>query len=722
MKNWIIAIGALGLIACEPAVENEHAMDKEAKTMSDMTAMSDKSDMKQQADDSRIWLEEVEGEKPLAWVREQNARALAKLEADPRFAKLQADALAVVNATDKITYGRHRGGFVYNFWQDADHVRGLWRRAPLGEYVIGNPNWDVLIDFDALSAAEGENWVYKGNSCLPPSYDRCMINLSRGGKDAAVRREFDIASKSFVEGGFEIPEAKGSIAWVDADTLLVGTDWGGDTMTTSGYPFVLKLWERGNDLSSAKEMLRGDKADVGVWPFRVEIDDEAFMFASEASTFYDTTVWYLPEDSAPVKLPIPSKTSFRGVFSGQAIISLEEQWSHNGTNWPKGTVVSFDLKSFMQTGVISKVYQVVLPDARSSVDSISAARSSLIVAMLENVASKVFSYKFDGSSWTATQLDLPENGNIGISSVNAHSDVIFANMESFLRPDSLMMVNVPQNTSKVIQSLPERFDTGNLVVEQLTATSKDGTEVPYFVVRNKDTKMDGTTPTLLYAYGGFQVSMQPTYSGTLGKLWLENSGAYVLANIRGGGEFGPNWHQAGLKMKRQVIYDDFIAVAEDLIANKLTSPKHLGIRGGSNGGLLMGVMYTQRPDLWNAVLSQVPLLDMMRYHKLLAGASWMGEYGNPDDPDEGAFLKSISPYHNVDADTDYPLMFLMTSTKDDRVHPAHARKMGHLLGELDKPFLYYENIDGGHSAAANLKESAKREALGYVFLMQQLMD
>jgi len=401
---------------------------------------------------------------------------------------------------------------------------------------------------------------------------------------------------------------------------------------------------------------------------------------------------------------------------------LEEAWEHGGKTWPQGAVVSFGLKSFMETGVIEQVFEVVIPDVRSSIDGISAIRSSLVIAMLENVNSKVFSYTFDGETWSSSALDLPENGNIGISSSNAYSDVIYANMESFLQPDSLMRVDVPNNTSSIIRALPDRFDGQNLVVEQLEAISKDGTKVPYFVVRHQDTKMDGTTPTLLYGYGGFQISLQPSYSATLGKLWLENGGAYVLANIRGGGEFGPAWHQAGLKMERQVIYDDFIAVAEAVIASKLTTPKHLGIRGGSNGGLLMGVMYTQRPDLFNAVLCQVPLLDMLRFHKLLAGASWMGEYGNPDDPDEGAYLQSMSPYHNVDVAQTYPEMFLMTSTKDDRVHPAHARKMGHLLDELGKPFLYYENIDGGHSAAANLGETARREALSYTFLMQQLMD
>jgi len=715
MKKWILGSAVLVLAACGQTTEVNDEMTK-APEPTPVETQTPKGD-------TRIWLEEVEGEKPLEWVRGENARSLARLEADPRYAELNAEALAIVNATDKIAYGGHRGDYVYNFWQDATHVNGLYRRTSMAEYEAGDPVWETVLDVDALSKTENENWVYRGMNCLAPAYEKCMVTLSRGGKDAAVRREFDMASKSFVAGGFELPEAKGGVVWADADTLLVATDWQeGSTMTTSGYPFVVKRWARGSALNSASDVLRGDKDDVGVFPFRVEMDGMGYMFASEADTFYDTSWWYMPTNAAPMQVPVPSKTSFRDVFAGQAIFSLEEAWEHGGKTWPQGAVVSFGLKSFMETGVIEQVFEVVIPDVRSSIDGISAIRSSLVIAMLENVNSKVFSYTFDGETWSSSALDLPENGNIGISSSNAYSDVIYANMESFLQPDSLMRVDVPNNTSSIIRALPDRFDGQNLVVEQLEAISKDGTKVPYFVVRHQDTKMDGTTPTLLYGYGGFQISLQPSYSATLGKLWLENGGAYVLANIRGGGEFGPAWHQAGLKMERQVIYDDFIAVAEAVIASKLTTPKHLGIRGGSNGGLLMGVMYTQRPDLFNAVLCQVPLLDMLRFHKLLAGASWMGEYGNPDDPDEGAYLQSMSPYHNVDVAQTYPEMFLMTSTKDDRVHPAHARKMGHLLDELGKPFLYYENIDGGHSAAANLGETARREALSYTFLMQQLMD
>ena len=674
------------------------------------------------AADPRLWLEDIEGKRALAWVEGQNARTLAKVQADPLYQSNFNEALAIADASDKIPYGAHRGGYVYNFWQDGDHVHGLWRRTSMAGYVSGNPPWQTLLDLDALSDAEGENWVYKGVDCLSPDYQHCMLTLSRGGKDAAVRREFDIARKSFVNDGFIIPEAKGGTAWEDEDTLVAGTDWGQGSMTTSGYPFVLKRWQRGTALADAQELLRGEKTDVGVWPVRIELGERPVMFAVRAVTFYQSQYFWLPETGAPVRLPVPAKSSFEGVYKSQAVFSLDQDWTPKagGTTFAKGALVSFSLEDFMRNKALGAVHLVVQPDERSAIESVAVARSALIVNMLQNVISKVYAYDFDDGKWNGKALELPHNSAISVTSVNRNSDIVFANVESFLRPDALWYVNLEDHTAKPVYTLPERFDASGLMVEQHQATSKDGTLVPYFIVHRKDMKRDGTNPTLLYGYGGFAVSMRPSYSGTLGKLWLEQGGTYVLANIRGGGEFGPKWHQAGLKTHRQRIYDDFIAVAEDLIARKITSPRHLGIRGGSNGGLLMGVMYTERPDLWNAVLCQVPLLDMMRYNKLLAGASWMGEYGDPADPVEGAFLRSISPYHNVHADRDYPQIFLMTSTKDDRVHPGHARKFAKLLQDEGKDFLYYENTNGGHSAAANLRETARREALGFTWLRQRL--
>ncbi|MCR9266885.1 MAG: prolyl oligopeptidase family serine peptidase, partial [Alphaproteobacteria bacterium] len=576
-----------------------------------------------------------------------------------------------------------------------------------------------------LSETEETNWVWRGANCLAPDYDRCILTLSDGGSDAAVRREFDISDRAFVEDGFVTPEAKGGVSWVDADTVMVGLATSEADSTTSGYPSVTYRWERGTDLSEATEALRGDRTDVGLFSFRVEdVDGTVYMMASEADTFYETTWWYLPEGSEPVQLPLPAKSTIQELYAGELVFTVEEDWTPvaDGPTYESGSLLSFTFADFAETGELPAVKTVFVPGPRQSLGSIGATASALLVAIDENVVGGLEAFHYADGQWTSDTVPVPDNMTISLGSTNMHEDIAFMNAEGFLTPDTLYTVNAAELEVEPIKSIPERFNTEGLIVEQLEAESTDGTMVPYFVVRHEDTVMDGTTPTLLYAYGGFQVSIRPSYSGSRGRLWLENGGAYVVANIRGGGEFGPSWHQAGLKMNRQRIYDDLISVAEDMHSRGLTSPRHTGVYGGSNGGLLTGVMYTQRPDLWNAVVSAVPLLDMLRYHTLLAGASWMGEYGDPSDPDEGAFLRSISPYHNVDANGEYPELYLFTSTRDDRVHPGHARKMAHLLEELGHDYLYYENTAGGHSAAANLAESARRDALLYTFLMQKLMD
>ena len=473
------------------------------------------------------------------------------------------------------------------------------------------------------------------------------------------------------------------------------------------------------------EVVRGDREDVGLFAFRVEDSDgTVYMMASEADTFYDTTWWYLPSDGEAVQLPLPSKSSIQDMYQGELVFTVEEAWTpvEGGETFPQGALLSFTMADFVATGELPEVKTVYVPGPRQSLGNIGATRSALLVAIDENVVGGLEAFHYADGNWTSDTVPVPANMTIQLSGTNREEDIAFMNAEGFLTPDSLYTVDAAALEVEQIKSIPDRFNTDGLIVEQLEARSDDGTMIPYFVVRRQDTVMDGTTPTLLYAYGGFQVSIRPSYSGSRGRLWLENGGAYVVANIRGGGEFGPAWHQAGLKMNRQRIYDDLISVAEDMHSRGLTSPRHTGVYGGSNGGLLTGVMYTQRPDLWNAVVPAVPLLDMLRFHTLLAGASWMGEYGNPEDPDEGGFLRSISPYHNVDANGDYPEIYLYTSTRDDRVHPGHARKMAHLLEETGHDYLYYENTAGGHSAAANLAETARRDALLYTFLMQKLMD
>jgi prolyl oligopeptidase len=674
--------------------------------------------------EAHLWLEEVEGAEALDWVRAQNTRTLGVLEADPRYQTLYDDALAILNASDKIAYPNYRGGWVYNFWQDEASVRGIWRRTRLDSYRTDAPVWETLLDFDKLAADEGANWVFKGASCLSPTYEKCLISLSDGGKDASVVREFDIAKKAFVDGGFVMPEAKSGTAWIGADALLVATSWGEGSLTESGYPFIVKRWTRGAELAAAEELIRGTTTDVGVWPAAFEVAPGVFEpMAVRAVSFFETEYHWLGGET-PVKLNLPLKSSPSTLFDGQLVFSIEEDWTPNegGQTFAQGSLLSVDWDALKTGASPLPVETVYVPDARSALEGASASRSKLVVSVIENVVGKAYAFERKDGAWTSSPIPLPDNSTIGVASINNDSDIAFINVEGMLTPDSLYEVDLAAMSVAPVKSLPAWFDASGMVAEQLEASSKDGTKVPYFVVRPKDMVMDGTAPTLLYGYGGFQVTMNPTYSAVRGKLWLENGGVFVLANIRGGGEFGPAWHQAGLKTNRQVIYDDFIAVAEDLIARKITTPRHLGIQGGSNGGLLMGVMFNQRPDLWNAVICQVPLLDMMRYHLLLAGASWVGEYGNPDDPVEGAFLKTISPYHTVDVNADYPEIFFVTSTKDDRVHPGHARKMAKLLEDHGKAFYYYENIDGGHSAAANLREVAHRSALEYVYLMRKLKD
>ena len=719
---WAAGVSVLALSACgQPASE-------EGNTVTTDTHATDTAREIVQIDpenDPRVWLEEVEGEEALEWVEGQNERTFARLQGDERYQGLYDQALEIYQSEDRIPYGSYYGGYVWNLWQDAENTHGLWRRTTLESYLTDAPDWDVVLDLDALSETEETNWVWRGANCLAPDYDRCILTLSDGGSDAAVRREFDISDRAFVEGGFVTPEAKGGVSWVDADTVMVGLATSEADSTTSGYPSVAYRWERGTELSEATEVVRGDRSDVGLFAFRLEAEDgTVYMMASEADTFYETTWWYLPADAEPVQVPLPAKSNIQELYEGELVFTVEEDWTpvEGGPTYASGSLLSFTFADFVASGELPEVKTVFVPGARQSIGNIGATRSALLVAIDENVVGGLEAFHFADGQWTSDTVPVPDNMTISLGSTNMHEDIAFMNAEGFLTPDTLYTVDAAALEVEAIKSIPERFNAEGLVVEQLEAESTDGTMVPYFVVRHEDTVMDGTTPTLLYAYGGFQVSIRPSYSGSRGRLWLENGGAYVVANIRGGGEFGPSWHQAGLKMNRQRIYDDLISVAEDMHSRGLTSPRHTGVYGGSNGGLLTGVMYTQRPDLWNAVVSAVPLLDMLRYHTLLAGASWMGEYGDPSDPDEGAFLRSISPYHNVDANGDYPEIYLYTSTRDDRVHPGHARKMAHLLEELGHDYLYYENTAGGHSAAANLAETARRDALLYTFLMQKLMD
>ena len=674
-------------------------------------------------EDPFLWLEDVEGEQALDWVREQNARSIALLEADPRYQRLYDTVLKIITAEDRIPYPMFLGGGISNFWQDSTHVRGLSRRTTLASYRADEPEWETIYDLDALAAAEGRNWVVAGASILPPEDRHAVLGLSDGGKDAATLREFDIAERRFVDTGFVLPEGKQSAVWLNADTLLVGRDWGPGTMTTSGYPFIVKRWRRGTPLDAAEEIFRGTVDDVAVraGPLRDPDGTVRGVVATRAIDFY-VSERFLLTDAGPVKLPLPGKASLQAFVSGQIVFSLEEPWERGGVTYPSGALVSLDLAQCLAN--IDAVLPVLIyaPGPRETIEGVAASRSRLLVAIYRNVRGSAVVFRFIEGRWQSTPLPLPENVSVSLIATSDHDDSAFVDVAGYLLPNTLYLADLSANTAEPVKSLSARFDASKAVVEQFDATSKDGTSIPYFIVRPRDLAFDGNAPTLLYGYGGFQVSMNPAYSGALGKTWIEAGGVYVMANIRGGGEFGPDWHQVALKEHRQLAYDDFIAVAEDLIAHNITSPRRLGIMGGSNGGLLMGAMLTQRPELFRAIVCQVPLLDMLRYHKLLAGASWMAEYGDPDNPAERPFLERISPYHNLRADTAYPEIFFLTSTKDDRVHPGHARKMAAKMASMDLPFLYYENIDGGHAAAANLEERARRNALEFTYLFQKLVD
>lgn len=681
--------------------------------------------MTEQTSDPFQWLEEVEGKRALDWVGTENKRSLDLLQADQRFAGFNAQALTIVNATDRVPMPSFRAGAVDNFWQDQTAVRGLWRRTSLESYRTAAPAWETVLDIDALAKAEGANWVYKGANCLAPEERLCLVSLSDGGKDAVEVREFDAKAKLFVKDGFHLPAGKQQAAWVDQDTLLVGREWTAGNVTESGYPYVIKRLKRGQALSEATEVFAGTKTDVGVWPGVIRDAEGRHVadYVTRAVGFFDSE-YHILTAKGPVRLPVPTQSSFHAYLDGQAVFTLEEAWTPKagGETFPQGALVSFDLAKAIADPASVQPQLVFAPNSRQSIDGIGSTKTRLVFTLTTNVVGQIMSYGHGPKGWTGKSLDLPAPATLGVVTASDRDDQLFVSATSFLMPTTLWLADAASGQTLEAKSAPARFDASGLVTEQFEATSKDGTKVPYFVVRRKDLAFDGKAPTLLYAYGGFQVSMTPAYSGLTGKLWLERGGVYVLANIRGGGEFGPAWHQAGLKTKRQVIYDDFAAVAEDLIARKITSPRHLGIQGGSNGGLLMGVQLTQRPDLWNAVVVQVPLLDMLRYNRLLAGASWMAEYGDPADPVEGAFLKHLSPYHNLKAGVAYPEPFFVTSTKDDRVHPGHARKMAAKMQAMGLPFLYYENTDGGHAAAANLKETAKRVSLEMVYLSRKLMD
>lgn len=669
-------------------------------------------------EDPYLWLEEVMGEKAIAWVKEQNAKTQKVLEASAQFAPIRDKTLEVVNSRARIPGVVKRGEWYYNFWQDQKNIRGVWRRTTMDEYRKPEPKWETVLDLDQLARNEKENWVWKGSTCLYPKYDRCLLTLSRGGADAAVVREFDVLGKSFVAGGFEMKEAKGSASWINRDTLFVQTDFGPGSQTKSGYPRIVKEWKRGTPLDAAKVVFEGQEADISVSAWQSEQKGYTTrQFVRRGVTFF-TTELFLREGTKLIKMDVPADAQ-ASYAQDMLWVRLKSAWTLGDRTYAQGSLIAMNFERFLKG---ERNFDVLFePTDRKSLAGWTLTRNYLILNELDNVKNRLYEVQYKNGKWNRRTVSLPGLGTVGASAIDSdESDDYFLTITDYLTPSTLFLAKAGSDTREQLKSLPAFFDATPYKVEQFEVASKDGERIPYFMVMNKNTRLDGKNPTLLYGYGGFEVSQLPGYSATVGNAWLNNGGVYVVANIRGGGEFGPRWHQAGLKANRQRVFDDFIAVAEDLIAKKVTAPRHLAISGGSNGGLLVGAVATQRPELFRAVLCSVPLLDMKRYHKLLAGASWEAEYGNPDNPKEWEFISKYSPYQNVKAGVKYPKILFVTSTRDDRVHPGHARKMMARMLEQGHEVMYYENIEGGHAASANNQQLAYRTALQYSFLLSEL--
>ena len=676
-------------------------------------------------EDPLQYLEEIEGERALAWARAENERTLSELTADPRYQQFYDRALEILQARDRIPFVAIRPSGLYNFWQDQDHVRGILRRTTLASYRTDAPSWETVLDVDALARAENANWVYQGMQCLQPEERRCLVTLSNGGRDANFIREFDLIERRFVPGGFSLPEGKQNVAWIDQDTILVARDFGEGTMSSSGYPITVRRLRRGQALDQAQELFRGTQQDVRVFPF-VMRDARGRVHATgvgRAVSFFENEYTVFTR-RGNVVLPIPRRSSPVGIVDGRLLVSLDEAWeAATGLSFTPDSVVSYDLNEWKRDPVRARPSLVWAPGERQTLSSVATTRNTLLLTTLDNVRGRAFTYNYVNGAWRSTPVPLPPNATIGIAAASDEDDTAMFTVTDFLEPTSLYLFDAARPAAPVrIKTTPPRFNAAGHIVEQHEATSRDGTRIPYFVIRPRNAANDGSTPTLLYGYGGFQNALTPGYLGTTGRLWLEQGNAWVVANLRGGGEFGPEWHQTAQGANKQRTWDDYIAVAEDLIARRITSPRRLGVIGGSQGGLLVGTAITQRPELFNAAIIQVPLFDMLRYHLLGAGASWRGEYGDPDIPEQRAWLEAYSPYQRLIPGRTYPTPFIHTSTADDRVHPGHGRKAAARLAALGQPYYYYENMQGGHAAAANLQETARRLALEFTYASKRLVD
>lgn len=670
-------------------------------------------------EDPHVWLEDVSGEKALDWVKARNEKAKQRIESDASFEKLRNDLLEILDSNARIPFVAKNGDFYYNFWRDKTNERGLWRRTTLSEYKKAEPVWEVLLDLDALGKTEGENWVWKGASLLRPDYTRALVTLSRGGADADVTREFDLVKKEFIADGFKRPESKGGMSWIDLDHVFVSTDFGAGTMTDSGYPRIAKIWTRGKPMEEAVTVYEGTATDMSIGAAHDDSPGFERDFVTRNIAFYNDELYWLKDRKDLVKIDVPN-TANKSVFHQYLLVELREPWTIGDNKYAAGSLLVTKFDDFMAG---KRSFDTLFaPTDTTALSSFGFTKDAMFINVLEDVKNRIYVLKSTDKGWSKEPLrGAPSFGTVNVTAVDSdESNDFFMTATDYLNPTTLSMGTIGSDPVE-LKRLPNFFDPKGLEISQHFATSADGTRVPYFMVSQADLKPTGDHATLLYGYGGFEISLQPNYSASVGRAWLTQGGVYVVANIRGGGEYGPRWHQAALKENRLKAYEDFAAVAKDLVARKITRKERLGIQGGSNGGLLVGNMVTLYPNLFEAAVCQVPLLDMRRYNKLLAGASWMAEYGNPDIPEQWSYIQKFSPYQNVKEDKKYPKVLFTTSTRDDRVHPGHARKMMAKMESQGHPVWYYENIEGGHGGAANNRQSAFMQALAYTFLKQELM-
>jgi prolyl oligopeptidase len=673
--------------------------------------------------DPYLWLENNSDKNVADWVKKHDQKTLNKLTVDPRYDSLTSDIKSTFASKDRIPWPTIRDGSIRNFWEDQSHSRGVWRQTTFSSYKQEIPNWETLIDINQLNKEEGKSWVWAGSDCLAPKFNLCLIKLSDGGKDSHIVREFDVSKKAFVANGFTLPEAKSSVSWINKNTLFIATEMGPGTLNQSGYPRQVRIWTRGTPASESRLIFEGQDKDVSVSADKNFRPDSQNMFVTRGISYYEQEVFQYQSNGTLVKLPFPASSQYLGDFKGLVFCLLRKDWPLSHQTFKAGSVVALPLKNISTQSFENDIETVFKPDEKSFFSTFETTKNRVYLQILRNVKGEIYQASRKSGEWTLNKIPLNGIGTADLTGTTNFDDRFFVTFESFNSPTKLYLFD-PEASLKLteIKTLPPKFDGGAVIVKQFEVKSLDGTIIPYFVVYPRGMVFDGNNPTILYGYGGFEISLKPSYLGVIGKIWLEKKGVYVLSNIRGGGEFGPRWHDAVLKENRHLAFEDFNAITQDLFTRKITSPKKLGIWGASNGGLLMGVAMTQHPENYKAVVAESALLDMIRYPQMPPGADWIDEYGDPEDPKMGKVILKYSPYQNVHSNRSYPTSFFYTSTADDRVHPGHSRKMVARLEEVAAPVLLYENTEGGHGGAAGIQEQIKKIALEFIFFYQQLLE